>query len=999
MKKWSLCVLTIGLFLSVANGADVTNVTLTAVSSTTLSVTWVISSASSPTIVLSTDNFGTFVSSVTGPANQQTTSYANLSPNTTYYFQVKNSAETDINYVGFNVLKATITHAAVPVVDAFSGVTPLVMVPHWLSNGNPASTSYTAQISTTPSFVLVFASSTTTDTSVRFNGLTAGVVYYFRVRATNHNGVLTVFSDLGSQATPSQPGSNAYVVSGNDLKVAAVTGGNVRNFAFDPRNTSTVYAGVSGAGLYKSIDRGTTWKQILLPTVGSHDANHVLASSHTANVVLVCEGNGTPLWRSADGGTSWSEGLSDRSGRCTSLGEGSSAGVFYAGIETNFTGNNFTSVARVYRSADNGVTWSALSFSSAGVKVSDIRQLPSGRLLVATQAYPNSSSGGRAVSGGIFYSDDTGSTWSQSSGSSQAVINLAYNGVDTLMAFKADASNVMVSSSTDGSSWAAPMGTYADAVCSTCDLWSRTFQYHPASNTFFALAGNLYQSSSGDSGYAWPGSSTRINAMKEGSYSLALGAPNNFVVDPANANTILCSATGDGIFKTVDGGIHWEINNTGLYAADIAQAYKSPSTGYIYAMGSQGFVYFSAGNLERWTRIYRPADTIAAQSMAVDASDPKRFLVSLSTDSNNFGGQLLLHNDLTSAVEDVAPFPHTGWQKLSHPTPTFPEQVYAVLLDGPTLYAGLTPSNNAASGQYLYKSTNSGTSWQALSLTVKGGIRSLAFDPINRNILYAGAGDINLNPRASSNAGGMFKSIDGGLTWTPLNSHGTLNNQAPRKIIVDPGNPSRVWVLAHPTGGTSASLADVYESESGGTTWTRITPSNNAGFGLSDLSYNAASGLLLMAIQMSGTNVFWQSPGACSGPCQWKEAFGVYGAAQTLYSGSVGVGSSGGLFEAAVFQPAPSVPGNGFSNVHIYPNPFRPAKGHATMDIINLPANARVSVYTFSGELLGELLADVTGRARWSVTNQSGDRVASGVYFALGESGGQRKVFKLAVQR
>jgi len=93
------------------------------------------------------------------------------------------------------------------------------------------------------------------------------------------------------------------------------------------------------------------------------------------------------------------------------------------------------------------------------------------------------------------------------------------------------------------------------------------------------------------------------------------------------------------------------------------------------------------------------------------------------------------------------------------------------------------------------------------------------------------------------------------------------------------------------------------------------------------------------------------------------------------------------------------VASNDLSSVKVFPNPFRPAQGHTQVTFANLPANARIRIYTFGGELIRDLTANSVGTGTWDGNNDSGSHAASGVYFALIEGNGSNKVLKLAVQR
>ena len=87
------------------------------------------------------------------------------------------------------------------------------------------------------------------------------------------------------------------------------------------------------------------------------------------------------------------------------------------------------------------------------------------------------------------------------------------------------------------------------------------------------------------------------------------------------------------------------------------------------------------------------------------------------------------------------------------------------------------------------------------------------------------------------------------------------------------------------------------------------------------------------------------------------------------------------------------------SNVAIYPNPFRPAKGHTVMHFDNLPAGAHLRLYALAGEKVNDLTADTAGHAVGNGVNQAGQEAASGVYLVYVEGGSDKKVFKVAVQR
>jgi len=109
----------------------------------------------------------------------------------------------------------------------------------------------------------------------------------------------------------------------------------------------------------------------------------------------------------------------------------------------------------------------------------------------------------------------------------------------------------------------------------------------------------------------------------------------------------------------------------------------------------------------------------------------------------------------------------------------------------------------------------------------------------------------------------------------------------------------------------------------------------------------------------------------------------------------------GQTWHLSTFQLMQSNPGTGLSAVKIYPNPYRPNSVSDVMHFANLPAGARVKIYTFLGELVRSLKADVNGMAHWDGNNDAGRAAASGVYIAFIRSSDKKssKSFKVALER
>ena len=126
----------------------------------------------------------------------------------------------------------------------------------------------------------------------------------------------------------------------------------------------------------------------------------------------------------------------------------------------------------------------------------------------------------------------------------------------------------------------------------------------------------------------------------------------------------------------------------------------------------------------------------------------------------------------------------------------------------------------------IFRSRDGGESWEhVLALNDSTGASDLTMDMTNPRILYAGMWRGERKPWtliSGAEEGGVYKSVDGGESWTKLG--GGLPEGVVGKVgvSVSPANPDRVWAIveAEPAGG-------VYRSDDGGASWTR-TNSDNA---------------------------------------------------------------------------------------------------------------------------------------------------------------------------
>jgi photosystem II stability/assembly factor-like uncharacterized protein len=102
---------------------------------------------------------------------------------------------------------------------------------------------------------------------------------------------------------------------------------------------------------------------------------------------------------------------------------------------------------------------------------------------------------------------------------------------------------------------------------------------------------------------------------------------------------------------------------------------------------------------------------------------------------------------------------------------------------------------------------------------------------------------------------------------------------------------------------------------------------------------------------------------------------------------------------AAVMQLVPRQgQAEGLEAAYAFPNPFRPGEGHTAVTFRGLPPDTDLSIYDAAGSLIFEV-GNLQDEYAWSVENESGRNLASGVYIYRLAAPGEEKVGKLAVIR
>ncbi len=241
-------------------------------------------------------------------------------------------------------------------------------------------------------------------------------------------------------------------------------------------------------------------------------------------------------------------------------------------------------------------------------------------------------------------------------------------------------------------------------------------------------------------------------------------------------------ATGGGVWKTTDAGATWNPVGDGQFktssAGAVAQCYADPDV----VWAGFGEVQFR-GNVIPGDGVYRSTD----------------------------GGKTWAHRGLQSS---------TGQQMVGRIRidPADCNRVYVAVLGDP-----FGPNEERG----VFRTLDGGASWQkVLFRSNQAGAVDLVLDPSNPRTLYAGFWQAYRKEWKLESGGpgsGLFKSTDGGDTWTELTRRPGLPTTTWGKVgvSVSGADPNRVYAIIE------ADQGGVFVSNDAGATWERVSDDRN----------------------------------------------------------------------------------------------------------------------------------------------------------------------------
>lgn len=257
--------------------------------------------------------------------------------------------------------------------------------------------------------------------------------------------------------------------------------------------------------------------------------------------------------------------------------------------------------------------------------------------------------------------------------------------------------------------------------------------------------------------------------------------------------------------------------------ADIAIVQDDPATWYV-AVGSGG-VWKTENAGTTWTSLFDGQGAYSIGSLGLDPSDPNRIWV--GTGENN-GGRHIGFGDGIYKSNDGG----KTWEKMGLETSEHISKIIVHPEDSDTVWvAAQGPLWSAGGERGVFKTTDGGKTWEnVLASGEYTGATDLLIDPRDPDRLYAALWQHQRTVAAYIGGGpesGLWKSDDGGETWTELETGLPQGNMGKIGLAISPIRPDVVYAAIE----EDRREGGVWKSTNRGASWEKMSDAVGQGTG------------------------------------------------------------------------------------------------------------------------------------------------------------------------
>lgn len=523
-------------------------------------------------------------------------------------------------------------------------------------------------------------------------------------------------------------------------------------------------------GIYRSLDAGTTWAQVLF--VSDSTAAIDIAMDPTKPDTLYAAmwervrgltyrqsgGLTSGIYRSFDGGDNWTKlttGLPSGSGlgRIGLSVAASSPNIIYACIENN---NTFDGA---YKSTNYGNSWSRVGGSDLDGVTSTF-----GWYFGQIRVDPNDPDRAFVLGQYMRRTENGGASWNSNASSNHVDHHaMAFDPFDADRVFEGNDGGIYVSGN-NGDSW--------------------TKLYDQPTNQFYAIEVDYQNPNKLYGGTQDNGTLRTLTGIPSDFHSIFGGDGFRCLVDPTDSNTIFAEYQNGIMYKSIDNTQEWNWGLTGVNDGDR----RNWSTPYVMAPGTPSTMYYGTYRLWKSTNAADSWSSISSDltngdqgagfgtitTIAVAPSDTDVILV--GTDDSNVW---ITTNDGGT------------WNNVSGSLPNrWVTRVAFDPVDADICYATFSGLRWDDDISHIYRSANGGASWTDISNNLPDSpINCMLVNPLDPAMLFVGS---DVGVYYSANTGGTWQLLGSGL---PAVSTYDLIMHVPTNTLYAGTHARSIWSL------------------------------------------------------------------------------------------------------------------------------------------------------------------------------------------------------------
>ncbi|MBL7889976.1 MAG: T9SS type A sorting domain-containing protein [Bacteroidia bacterium] len=575
-----------------------------------------------------------------------------------------------------------------------------------------------------------------------------------------------------------QAGGNWHLIGATNVPTSGGGAGRLNCVEFHPTNPNVIFVGAPAGGLWRSNDGGNSWSTTTdkLPSIGVND---VAIDPQNPNTIYIATGDD-------DGGDTYSVG--------------------------------------VLKSVDGGVTW-----QMTGLNFATIQSRKISRVLVNPND-PNIVFAGTTA--GIYRSTNAGLTWTKVH-NANPVKDMEFKPGDPSVVYATTSKSFYRStnsgatftivSTTNGLPAASNVGRLAIAVTPADPNYVYLIATEINSNGFYGFYRSTNQGQTFMQQANFPNlmgwDSDGMDSGGQGWYDLAIAA------SPSDKDEVVVG--GVNVWRSYDGGLSWQImahwyggGGAPYVHADIHDLNYRPGTPELY-VGCDGGIFRTLDGGSSFDDLSDGLQIAQMYRMGAAATNANITIQGWQDNGTNLqtgtnwervigGDGMECFVDWSNANYMYGELYYGDIERSSNGGASFNSIKNNISEEGewvtPWLQDPINPQTLYAGYDNVWKTTNRGNSWTKISSFNSNGLTSLAVAPSNPQYIYA------------SDGSALYVTSNGGTSWTSM-SPMNLGGGTITYIAVSTTDPSTLWITR------SGYVANnkVFKSTDAGQTWTNVS--------------------------------------------------------------------------------------------------------------------------------------------------------------------------------